>query len=221
MAQDKSISPEKQLLSLIEGQESRDKKEARPAVSIIDEKSTLKPKVVVKSAEDYAIQHRNLSLFSVEAWIGRLSFFKGKLKKWSKAGKSQSDIIKIINRLMYIGISLLVIYFAGNFSVSIMNANKIPQVDFKVQPAIANSAGLPGIASIKPSSYYLEKVRQRDIFKMGPIHKEEEKQTSKITELSKNLKLVGISWSDDPDVMIEDTSTKRTFLPRGGRVSER
>lgn len=218
MAQDKSLSPEKQLLGLIEGQEQQDKKEPAPAVSIIDDKSGSKPKVVVKSAEDYAIQHRNLSLFSVEAWIGRLSFFKGKLKVWSKEGKSQSDIIKIINRLMYIGISLLVIYFAGSFSVSIMNANKIPQVDFKVQPAIADSAGLSGITSIRPSSYYLEKVRQRDIFKMGPIHKEEEERTLKITELAKNLRLVGISWSDDPDVMIEDTSTKRTFFVKRGQA---
>jgi hypothetical protein len=218
MAQDKSFSPEKQLLGLIEGQDKQAKKETAPEVSIAEERSSSLPKVVIKSAEDYAIQHRNLSLFSVEAWIGRLSFFKGELKKWSKVGKSQSDIIKIINRLMYVGISLLVIYFAGNFSVSIINANKIPQVDFKVQSAIANSAGMSGISSIKPSSYYLEKIRQRDIFKMGRINKEEEKQKVQIIELAKNFKLVGISWSDDPDVMIEDTSSKRTFFVKRGQA---
>ncbi|MBU0503142.1 MAG: hypothetical protein ABH882_04585 [Candidatus Omnitrophota bacterium] len=217
MAQDKSLSPEKQLLSLIEGQESQNKKAVSPAAAIIEDGSSLKPKIIAKTAEDYALQHRNLSLFSVEAWIGRLSFFKGQFKKWSKVGQSQSDVIKLVNRFMYLGIFILAVYFAGNFSFSMINVNKIPQMDFKVQSAVANPVGLAGLSPIKPSSYYLEKVRQRDIFKMGPMQKDEEKQPLKIVELTKNLKLVGISWSDDPDVMIEDTGTKRTFFVKRGQ----
>jgi hypothetical protein len=29
---------------------------------------------------------------------------------------------------------------------------------------------------------------------------------------------VGISWSDDPDVMIEDTKTQRTFFLKKGQM---
>jgi type II secretory pathway component PulC len=40
-------------------------------------------------------------------------------------------------------------------------------------------------------------------------------------EMTQNLKLVGISWSNDPDAMIEDTKTTRTFfVKRGQMISE-
>src|SRR3989338_4347464 len=45
-------------------------------------------------------------------------------------------------------------------------------------------------------------------------------QTKRITELTKNLRLVGISWSADPDVMIEDTNMQRTFFLKKGQVME-
>ena len=42
--------------------------------------------------------------------------------------------------------------------------------------------------------------------------------SQRITELIKNLRLVGISWSADPDVMIEDTNMQRTFFLKKARL---
>ena len=76
----------------------------------------------------------------------------------------------------------------------------------------------------KTAAYYFEKVAQRDIFKMGPKPLPTEKQkvvSPVVTEATKNLKLVGISWSDNPDAMIEDTQAKRTFfLKRGQKIGK-
>ena len=42
--------------------------------------------------------------------------------------------------------------------------------------------------------------------------------TSRIAEASKNLKLVGISWSDDPDVIIEDTKAGMAYFLKKGQM---
>ena len=41
---------------------------------------------------------------------------------------------------------------------------------------------------------------------------------SRASEATKNLALVGISWSNDPDVMIEDTKDNRTFFLKKGQL---
>ena len=45
--------------------------------------------------------------------------------------------------------------------------------------------------------------------------------SSGIIGVTQHLRLAGISWSDDPDAMIEDTRTKRTlFVKRGGMIGK-
>jgi type II secretory pathway component PulC len=39
-----------------------------------------------------------------------------------------------------------------------------------------------------------------------------------VVEATKHLRLVGISWSDDPDIMIEDTKTQRTLFLKKGKL---
>ena len=80
---------------------------------------------------------------------------------------------------------------------------------------------------LKAVSYYLEKARGRDIFQMVRDEEPRAKSVSRanppsqrITELIKNLRLVGISWSADPDVMIEDTNLQRTFFLKKGQIIE-
>ncbi|MCK5491883.1 MAG: hypothetical protein KAJ14_02090, partial [Candidatus Omnitrophica bacterium] len=57
------------------------------------------------------------------------------------------------------------------------------------------------------------------------VQKEEPDLTAKINmkspnemiiEATKNLKLVGISWSNNPDALIEDTEALRSFIVRKG-----
>jgi hypothetical protein len=79
---------------------------------------------------------------------------------------------------------------------------------------------------LKSLSYYLEKARGRDIFKIvikgaatdaGGLAKG---PSQRIIEATQDLRLVGISWSGDPDVMIEDTKTKKTlFLKKGQTIN--
>ena len=66
-------------------------------------------------------------------------------------------------------------------------------------------------------------MRERDIFEIGykpiepPAVDEGDKLPSQKTlEATRNLNLVGISWSDDPDAMIEDTQALRTFFVKRG-----
>jgi hypothetical protein len=75
-------------------------------------------------------------------------------------------------------------------------------------------------ALIQTASYYIDKVGQRDIFKIGL--KKSTEDTAKAApisaakEMTQHLKLVGISWSNDPDAMVEDSKALRTFFVKRG-----
>jgi type II secretory pathway component PulC len=206
MAQDGSLTPEKQLLRLIEDSKSKN--------------------VTVQAN---AIKHRGMSLFSFGAWLGRVSFLQDGLKKRLKAATGLKLDVKLVNRLLFFVVALLVIYFVSDFSVSLSNSKKAPSLKLGVQEANAKSLNMPDISRLKAATYYLEKVRERDIFKMGikkpdlsnPETVSNRGPSSRIMEATSQLKLVGISWSSDPDAMIEDAKAMRTFfVKRGGMIGE-
>ena len=114
--------------------------------------------------------------------------------------------------------------------MSSVRLREIPEV---VTKSSRKSTGIPAVnLPIKKVSYYLEGPRSRDIFKFGDFSREEEEaeeagevappteETLSGTEiLVRQLGLVGIGWSDDPDVMIENVETKQIyFLKRGQRI---
>ena len=88
--------------------------------------------------------------------------------------------------------------------------------------------------SKKKISDYLEGPRSRNIFSFGDIQIEVEedeeeviaevaapveKTLSKAELLAQNLELVGIGWSDNPDVMVKNIqANKMYFLKRGERI---
>jgi len=108
---------------------------------------------------------------------------------------------------------------------SVINLNKGSGLNFEIKESAASSA-IPEVSLLKAGTYYLGKARARDIFKMVLTSEAEEPQeteitVSKILEASQNLKLVGISWSEDPDVIIEDTNQERAyFLKRGQKIND-
>ena len=79
-------------------------------------------------------------------------------------------------------------------------------------------------ASLKrTAAYYLDKISGRDIFKLGPKKSPVSNEPVKVInqaviDAAQNFKLVGISWSNDPDAMIEDTAAKKTFFVKRGQV---
>ena len=190
MAQDKQLTPEKQLLNLIE----------KPAVR--------------GSLHAAAIKYHGLSLFSFAALKGRLAFLKNRI---SKAGAPQLDI-RVINGFLKLSVVILSLYFMINLFFFLFHLKQ----GLKINPEKPGREGFAQVVSpLKAASYYLEQVRERDIFRMG--QRKASVQGSKgpsqaLLEATQYLRLVGISWSADPDVMIEDTKNQRTLFLKKGRT---
>ena len=203
-----SSTPEKQLLKLIEEPESAGLKQSR----------TLR---------------RSIGFFSFGAIKGRILFFKEKTKGYL-APKKGPISIKGINKILAFCTFILVIYLLADVvgSITTLDETSALTVDF-TPPGARDEIGPEVTSLLKKGPYYSEKVRSRDIFKFAArapkVSKESskapskktEKKISEIVELVKDLKLVGISWSDDPDIMIEDTKDNMTyFLKRGQTIKK-
>lgn len=201
MAQEKSFTPEKQLLKLIEEQG-------------IAKSSNVKQQTV---------RHRRKGLFSLGGWISRFSFTRDRLKKWFTKRRVSKPDVKTVNRILVLLVLALLIYLAYSVYISINNLERLPGLG--VEPAqgkaAAESATVLSILRDKVS-YYLEKAAERDIFKMGikePVAEQAEVATgpsSRAIAATENLRLVGISWSSNPDAMIEDKKALKTFFVKKG-----
>ncbi|MCX5667435.1 MAG: hypothetical protein NTY34_03890 [Candidatus Omnitrophica bacterium] len=198
MAKERFATPEKQLLSLIEDRPAK-KGDARGSV----------------------IKHRGLSFLSPGAWMGRLSFLKQNLKAWHP-GDIHSIDLRGINRILVVVIAILAVYFVQRIGMDLMRFNKMSALQLgsigaQSMAEIKNIAGLN-----KALSNYTEIVSQRDIFNIGSIKQPPTPMApsavSKAVEATQRLKLVGISWSGDPEVMIEDEAALRTFFVKRGQM---
>lgn len=143
------------------------------------------------------------------------------LLKFFKGGYKQINI-RVVNAALFLGVVLLAVYLVNNVSGSFGASNKL---DLKVPAAGKVSDKLEdNLARTRDLGYYTDKIKQRDIFRMGPKMKLDaapEIISSKVAEATKDLKLVGISWSDNPDAIIEDTKGSRTyFVKKGDMIGE-
>lgn len=199
MPSDKQASPEKELLKLIE----------KPASG--------------GHLQAAAVKRRTaLSFLSLGAWLGRVSFLKHNFKQSSRGGALHPLDVRIINNLIIFCLVVLTFYFISNLFISTVNLKKMPNLVFKTQENLKSSTLKEASLLKDSSSYYLEKIRQRDIFKIGAkkvAGADAPKAPSlKIAEAVKDLKLVGISWSSDPDVMIENGKTSKTYFLKKGQM---
>lgn len=205
MVQEGSLTPEKQLLKLIE-----------------------EPKTNAggRSLETAIIKRKGSELFSFRALSGRISFLIDDWKKNIQEGRFYLNV-RIINNILGLSVFILTFYLIGNFLISTIRLNKMP--DLKLQLEKGAQSSIQAVSPLKVLPYYLERIRARDIFKMVSkkaassdtegAESEAKGPSEKITEATKTLRLAGISWSDDPDVMIEDTKTQKTyFLKKGQRI---
>lgn len=205
MAQERPTTPEKQLLDLIEDPKEQDVSQKK-------------------------IKRRSFNLFSFSALRGRLSFFIESVQSGTVFKKALFDI-KGLNKMLQVSILLLLVYLAGNFALSVNKLKKVPE--FVTRTARSSEIPVAELSS-KNISYYLEGPRSRDIFRFGDFGVQEEieeengeyevpapveEALSKAEMLAQQLGLVGIGWSDDPDVMIKNVeSDKIYFLKRGERI---
>jgi len=200
MAQERIVTPEKQLLNLIETGSAKN-----------------------AGIHAHAVVRKGISLFSPGAWAGRISFLKDKLKKIYGGGYLHLDI-KLINAALVIFVSALAIYFFVSIFLGVSSLKKRPVLEVDARSEGEDTASLQSVSILKDTmAYYMGKINQRDIFKMGatpgPIQGGVSKElTPRIIEETQRFKLVGISWSKNPDAMIEDTVALRTFFLKRGQM---
>jgi len=206
MAQERSPTPEKQLLKIIE--DPTGKSQAKTAQKV---------------------KRNNLGLFAFGAWKGKSSFLKEKAGKWFKGGGLNRIDIKLVNRMLILLIFVFLLFFIGSVYISAIGLKKMPEIDFRFEGGVYEPTEVADLSILDDNvAGYLEKSQFRDIFRMGIKEVIEEMQeakpvaaTAKTVDAVSHLRLVGISWSDDPDAMIEDTTTFRTyFLKRGHKIND-
>jgi len=207
MAKERSATPEKQLLRLIEDPKA-------------GESGNLKKSKIKRDRR---------GLFSISGWISRFSYLSDKLKRWFKSGEFTALDIKIANRVLIIAVVGLFVYLVFTIPASVAQLNRIPDLGLETVEERADLAS-EETGSMKVASFYIERVKERNIFDFGRPKKEvvpeEVKDDSKLPsqrtlEVISRFKLVGISWSEDPDAMIEDTQALRTFfVNRGDHIGE-
>ena len=191
MADEKSRSPERELLDLIE--EGHD-----PALST------------------FSKGRKAVSLFSLGNLKGRVSFLKAKLEK----GFSFKNLnLSVINGFLVLVLLVLFVYAVIEISLSIANLNSNLEAAFLIdlpQPKLVSKED----TILKSQEHYLTKANKRSIFtfvkKEKDVLLDEAPKIKEIVKKAEHLKLVGISWSQEPDAMIEDTRTNKTFFVKKG-----
>jgi hypothetical protein len=209
MAEDGQTSPEKQLLKLIEEAKGGDALKAARA------------------------RKRRGFLAPGALWgvlLGRLAFLRRSAAK--PAGKplrrKWSLNLAVLNRILAVAAVALFAYVAWDLAVSLSGLNAPPEIAVDD----GKSAGAAGTieSPLREPGYYLRWVTGRDVFRdeTAPVKKKERKKEEgekKPAALVKeerpvavaDFALVGISWSADPDAIIEDKSTRRTHFVKSGQ----
>ncbi len=205
MAAQGPLSAEKQLLNLIESGDAKKQPAGGP-----------------NPVQAQAAQHSRRGIISPGAWKGRFSFFKDKARAAGKGRLGHQDALKTANNFLSFGVVVLSVYLISSVFLSYLNVKNLSALQLQTA-LVSDSPALSKVTSLlKESAVYLSSVQQRDIFKMGAKPVEEEAvPTGKIIDLCSVLRVVGISWSDDPDAMVEDTKVNRTyFIKKGDSVGE-
>jgi len=196
MVQDNAnLTPEKQLLKLIEEPHSRFSKNA-------------------------VIRGKGATFFSLGGLRGRFNFLIDSLASFLRSWSGPVDTKKINVILTFMSI-MVGVYFIGTSIFLALKLSVLPVFSFKAESS-AKLGALKQASQLKALTFYMEKSRTRDIFKIGKQAQAEDAPKQATDTVAKQqaivskYKLVGISWSDNPDAMIEDSTANKTyFLKRG------
>lgn len=153
-----------------------------------------------------------------KARIGKKRFFSS-LKNIQLADlmpQGSTVTLRLVNNILI----TVAIVFAGVFVFGFIRdkinikrnfalVTGVPELieDKKIQPLISKA----NFAAV------LKEARKRNVFTLAPQAKEEKRKTAiKPRERVADLKLVGILWSSNPQAMIEDVKSGRTYLIGAG-----
>ncbi|HAJ56326.1 MAG TPA: hypothetical protein DCL35_00990 [Candidatus Omnitrophica bacterium] len=130
---------------------------------------------------------------------------------------------KAVNALLVFLGTLATLFLVIDFWLGIPRASSVERIE-----ALAKAQAVWDltIERLDPLAVYMQEITQRNIFSLAPEPTSEQpapvrpavsqERALKITE---NLKVVGIIWSEVPQVIIENISEQRThLLSRGGLI---
>lgn len=198
MAENGTPTPEQQLLKLIEG-----KGGAAPAGAAKPGGRSAAP-----------------SLAGLRGMLaGRLSFWK---RSRGKSGKGSVLDLTALNRLLALTAAALLAYVTFDAAAAAMSLRTPPNISIVERKGAGGQNAPREVMPLKESSFYLERVEARDIFKEGPRERPQEPivqqvATADTPAAASQFSLVGISWSADPDVIIENKAEARTYFVKRGQ----
>ena len=201
---DSNPTPEKQLLKLIEQPGAADQ-----------QKETLK--------------RRSIQFLSLSALKGRLSFFKERVSGYLTVKKKAPVGTKGTNRVLALCCLALAAYLSTDVINSIRELSQVPVLEAApYEIALDTSGG----ASPNGKLYYVDKVRERNVFDFETVVKAEVKEIKgavpvkktaeeRMMELMKDLKFEGmIQWpGQGPEVHIRDKEGKLHTLKVGATIN--
>ena len=205
MAQEGSgQTPEKQLLKLIED-----------------------PQGSVQKKEE--IKRKGSHFLSWSGLKGRFSFFKSKTHEMGQAKRPPLDL-RSLNIILVVCIVGSGIYLGIQIRTGIRG---LEGVSFEGSEPVAGPA-VPALISqdLTTEAYFLDQILERDLFDPLALVSKASDESDEAAELVRapelpriqvlvnDITLVGISWSRDPDILVEDTEKQRTYFLKRGDVLE-
>jgi len=208
MAEAKNLTAEQQLLQLIESQD----KQAEPAKE--------ESKAPAPPPKPAAV--RRQPVISADLMRGKIAFLQDNIKDILKKGDVDA-VLGLVNNVLIAVICLFFVFLAIDLVFKQKKTGVLPNMENLMKQKTEKSLE---IDMPKDSMYYMEKLKKRDIFKPKPkeLPKVEAPKipVSNINDTAKDLKLVGLSPSEDGDgniAMIENTKAVTThFLKKGDTI---
>ena len=158
------------------------------------------------------------SFISFGALSSTLARLRLTLKDWFiqlKGGIDEPNL-KVWNKALVVAAVILFIYLSADFMLRRLD---LKQFTKKVSAQKARNFEQNVTPEVRPFLYYLEMVQRRDIFapiRLKSAENPQEETKKALATLIKDLRLVGISWGSDPEVIIEDTKANKTYFLRAG-----
>ena len=163
----------------------------------------------------------------IEASAGPLAV-TSKTKQKVAQSRGVLVMVKVVNKFLIIGVLVSLFFLLAEVAVGARLLSK----KIKFDSGRTSGQRTYGIDDLMPpvqsAAYYMSGIKKRNIF--VPYEKKKANavvvtaKSRKITEVTANLRLVGISWLDRIDtasVMIEDTDKKITyFLQKGEKLGD-
>lgn len=140
----------------------------------------------------------------------------------AKAKKAKPQLIKIsfkdftlqnVNKGLFVTGGILTVYFLYSFMSGTVEGKRVI-----LPPPVKNLDFVKFVAGddgkvVDVNAF--QDVSKRNMFFLAaqkPVDSTAVKQKEAISEVVKSLKLVGVIWSDNPEVMVEDAKESRTYL---------